>query len=240
MNKLKEARDLATLICGGDPSNKSIVHPIRWPGSWHRKAKPRLCEIETLKPDVEIDLDATLNTLLWVAPAQKPKANGYDHGSNDWGPLITSILDGSALHPSTLPLTMKLQRAGMHDGAVINLTRALMDQSAAKADDHLRWLARYNEIPRMVSSGREKIEAENVRDEPIPLFPPLPPAEIYPVAGLGPVLSAAALAIGRKVQVPLAIAAQSVLGAAALVAQAHADVLMPFGRPGRCPCTLSQ
>src|SRR6185295_11879932 len=56
------------------------------------------------------------------------------------------------------------------------------------------------------------------------------PAEPYPVQALGPILSRAAAAIARKVQVPDAIAAQAVLAAAALAAQAHADVLLPFGQ----------
>src|SRR5262249_53659401 len=43
--KLKLARKLATAIVGGDASNVSIVHPIRWPGSIHRKAEPKLCRI---------------------------------------------------------------------------------------------------------------------------------------------------------------------------------------------------
>jgi hypothetical protein len=37
-------------------------------------------------------------------------------------------------------------------------------------------------------------------------------------------------AIARKVQVPPATAAQSVLAVASLAAQAHADVLLPFGQ----------
>ena len=67
-------------------------------------------------------------------------------------------------------------------------------------------------------------------DGPIPLFPPLPPAERFPIEALGPVLSRAAQAIARKVQVPEAIAGQSVLAAAALAAQAHADVMLPYGQ----------
>jgi hypothetical protein len=72
--------------------------------------------------------------------------------------------------------------------------------------------------------------ASSVNDEPLPLFPPLSPAEPYPVEALGPVLSSAAAAIAQKVQVPPAMAAQSVLAAAALVAQGHADVLLPYGQ----------
>lgn len=65
---------------------------------------------------------------------------------------------------------------------------------------------------------------------PIPLFPPLPSAEPFPIGHLGPVLSRAAAAIARKVQVPDAIAAQSVLAVAGLVAQAHADIMLPYGQ----------
>lgn len=74
-------------------------------------------------------------------------------------------------------------------------------------------------------------QALAAREEPLPLFPPLPPAEPYPVDALGPVLSSAAAAIARKVQVPPAMAAQSVLAAAALAAQGHADVMLPYGQP---------
>lgn len=67
-------------------------------------------------------------------------------------------------------------------------------------------------------------------DSPIPLFPPMPPAERYPVEVLGPVLSRAAAAIAHKIQVPEAIAGQSVLSVAALAAQSHADVMLPYGQ----------
>jgi hypothetical protein len=60
LDKLKLARTLAMRLVGGDPSNAPINHPIRWPGSWHRKGEPRLCMIDTLIADIEIDLDAAL------------------------------------------------------------------------------------------------------------------------------------------------------------------------------------
>jgi hypothetical protein len=66
--------------------------------------------------------------------------------------------------------------------------------------------------------------------EPLPLFPPLSEPEPYPVDALGATLSRAAKAIASKAQVPTAMAAQSVLAAAALAACAHADVMMPYGQ----------
>ena len=61
--KLKLARRLATKLVGGDPSNVSLVHPIRWPGSVHRKGDPKLCRIVGLDPDAVIDLDTALEVL---------------------------------------------------------------------------------------------------------------------------------------------------------------------------------
>ena len=59
---LRELRELATNLVGGDGTNISIVHPIRWPGSWHRKSTPRLAEIVAFS-DNEIDLTEALERL---------------------------------------------------------------------------------------------------------------------------------------------------------------------------------
>lgn len=67
-------------------------------------------------------------------------------------------------------------------------------------------------------------------DQPLPLHPELPPAEEYPINDLGRVLAPAACAIADKVQVPASVAGQSVLAAAALAAQAFADVVLPHGQ----------
>ena len=57
--KLKRAREIACHLVGADPTTAPICHPLRWPGSWHRKAEPRPCEIiaEASNFDHEIDLD---------------------------------------------------------------------------------------------------------------------------------------------------------------------------------------
>ena len=68
-----------------------------------------------------------------------------------------------------------------------------------------------------------------------PLTRELPPAEPFPVAALGSVLGNAAQAIFDRVQVPMAIGAQSVLAAAALAVQGHADIELPIGRGSRRP-----
>jgi hypothetical protein len=66
---LKEARRLATLVAGADASNITAVHPIRWPGSWHRKGAPKLCLIVADNSECEIELGAALKALKAAAPA---------------------------------------------------------------------------------------------------------------------------------------------------------------------------
>jgi hypothetical protein len=66
-------------------------------------------------------------------------------------------------------------------------------------------------------------------ESPRPLMRELPPAEPFPVDALGAVLAPAARAIHDRVQAPMAICAQSVLGTAKLVTQAYANVELPIG-----------
>lgn len=73
-------------------------------------------------------------------------------------------------------------------------------------------------------------------EQPLPLFPPLALAAPYPVMHLGPTLRQAAEAIAAKVQAPIEMTAQSVLGTAALAAQAHFNVRLPYGQVR--PCSL--
>jgi hypothetical protein len=66
-------------------------------------------------------------------------------------------------------------------------------------------------------------------EPPLPLMRELPPAEPFPVEALGSILGPAARAIHARIQAPLAIGAQSVLAAATLAVQGHADVNLPIG-----------
>ena len=61
--RLKEVRRLAQRLVGADGSAVPLVHPMRWPGSWHRKGEPRLVRIVALNEDAEIDLGEALEQL---------------------------------------------------------------------------------------------------------------------------------------------------------------------------------
>ncbi len=87
-----------------------------------------------------------------------------------------------------------------------------------------------NESP-AAKSGAERIrEIDAVSLEPPrPLMRELPPADPFPIDALGDFLAKAARAIHDRVQAPLAICGQSVLAAATLAVQAHANVELPMG-----------
>ena len=64
-------------------------------------------------------------------------------------------------------------------------------------------------------------------EPPRPLIRELPPADPFPIDALGDLLGPAATAIHERVRCPIAICGQSVIAAATLAAQAHADVQLP-------------
>jgi hypothetical protein len=94
--KLKRARALANVIVDGDTTNDPINHPLRWPGSWHRKGDPRLCMIAEIN-DVEIDLDAALAALeKEVGPYDEEVHQSSDPQAEPW-----RLAEAMALIPAT-------------------------------------------------------------------------------------------------------------------------------------------
>jgi hypothetical protein len=77
--KLTEGRALAAELVSADKSATSIVHPLRWPGSWHRKTNsPRIARLKT-NPDSEIELGEALERLREACPPKTHVVgNGHD------------------------------------------------------------------------------------------------------------------------------------------------------------------
>lgn len=75
---LKRARAIATAIVGGDASAVPLPHPLRCPGSWHRKSEPRLCRCAELRPEIEVDLDDAVERLDQAAALALQHAVGKD------------------------------------------------------------------------------------------------------------------------------------------------------------------
>ncbi|MGO1073738.1 DUF3987 domain-containing protein [Lysobacter sp. CA199] len=83
-------------------------------------------------------------------------------------------------------------------------------------------------LPRALSTiqGDGVAAAREGWGEPEPLVREVPASASYPADALGPILGDAAHTLHRIVQAPLAICGQSLLAAASLAAQTHADVVI--------------
>jgi hypothetical protein len=78
-------------------------------------------------------------------------------------------------------------------------------------------------------SGFGTYAHKGLKEPPRPLIRELPPADPFPIDALGDLLGSAARAIHERVRCPVAICGQSVIAAATLAGQAHADVQLPTG-----------
>ena len=156
--KLKRVREICARLVGADPTSIPVSHPIRWPGSWHRKDKPRLTEIVACNPDVEIELADALAKLEPLAPTPPRTDNRAAQPGGEWDTLTGSILAGKNLHASIMRLAMKMLRGGTPEIMAVQMIRGMMDAAQVPHDD--RWRDRYADIPRAVSSAGRKLAAE--------------------------------------------------------------------------------
>jgi len=165
IDKLKRARQLATALVGGDPSNVPACHPIRWPGSWHRKAKPRLCEIvNTEHLDNELDLDIALETLEAVAPQSGRGGTQQDpqggQGTLDLDDAFGKIITGKEFHPVLVPLSASFAARGTPKVVTRGVLRALLNNTQTTDPERLkRRDVELNKLKNTVHSAYEKFAA---------------------------------------------------------------------------------
>jgi hypothetical protein len=161
--RLKRAREIATALVGGDCTNKPVVHPIRWPGSWHRKAQPKLCHLLSLQPEAEIDLQDALGILLDILPefsggSSTGRSAGDPGNDRDTAELVRRIISGEELHSCLRDLAWRYLKAGMAQPQVVLTLRGLMDGIGPAGRDQ-RWQHRRDQIPMLVRTASEKLTA---------------------------------------------------------------------------------
>jgi hypothetical protein len=81
--KLRRVNELLCEIAGGDRSAIPLSHPMRWPGSVHRKNPdaPRLARIVEHNPESEFHLDELLIELEGLAPTHRKSTQGKPNGA---------------------------------------------------------------------------------------------------------------------------------------------------------------
>ena len=174
LKKLKLARTLATRLVNGDRSNIPICHPIRWPGSWHRKQTPRLCEIVESRPDVEIDLDTTIEALKAFVSDEGSEDDKGDEDKEDnakqkgqrldWDDALGKILSGESYHPTLTPLASSFAAHDMSRPLAHKVLRALLINSKpTDAERERRCRVELGKLRETIKSGYEKFQREQQR-----------------------------------------------------------------------------
>lgn len=146
-----------------DPSGNNVVRYVRLPAgqnqkpresgawthvleAWHPGARYTLADAAGI---LGIDLDTLRQE---AQPGAAPKADG--HQAQLLGTLTENISRGEYLHDSLNAMAASMVASGMPGGAVVNVLRGLMSGSRAPRDE--RWQARYDDIPRAVSTAQAK------------------------------------------------------------------------------------
>ena len=149
----------------------------------------------------------------WTAAPRQPAVVWPDHdkAGADYADAVTAALHAQGctvelIDAKALGLPMK--------GDAVDWLEMHPDATAADV------LA----LPRLTPTAPGTTTAAAWVSAPEPLRRALPPALDYPLAALGPLLGNAATRIHGVVQAPAGLCGQSVLAAASLAVQAHADV----------------
>lgn len=149
-----------------DKSGNNAVRYVRLPIGQNQKPRdsgPFNHVVEYWNPSIRytledaagifgIDLDEIRHEQEHSAPSSSPVMLGEQ--DERLRILTSNIIRGEGLHDSLNMIAASMVASGAKGGAVVNLLRGLMDASLAPKDD--RWLARYNDIPRSVSTAQDK------------------------------------------------------------------------------------
>jgi hypothetical protein len=149
------------LLCDGQQlvafgKHPDTRKPYQWiggkPGEVRRDELPELTEADARQLLAAV-AQFLCDEFGYTQKRQRATVNP-DAGGEDWGPLVENVHAGDDLHDSLRDLAAKLVVSGMKPCAAVNLLRALMKRSTAPRD--ARWQARFNDIPRAVTSAQEK------------------------------------------------------------------------------------
>jgi hypothetical protein len=154
---------------GGDKSVHDLPRVMRLPGFWHQKAEPFRTRIlwraqpwegppEAIPP-WEVPARYTAEQVLAeFQPAtagsgpQKAAAAAEDH--EDLRELVRQILAAENFHDPLVRLAWRYLSDGMSSDKVVETLQGLMQAADGPHDE--RWQARYDDIPRAVSTAEEK------------------------------------------------------------------------------------
>ena len=209
--KLGDGLDVRSM--GGYFIAPPSIHPT---GKTYEWIDPN-CPIAELPAWVVVEL---------ATPAQFNGNGAQPHNGADDGADIPSGQRDDTL----FKLACKLRWAGLSFGEVLAKMHTVNGERCKPSLTDRHVVAKVEQAFKYQNQPDAEDLETHCDEEPRPLTQDIPEAEEFPIEALGPNLAPAAVAICGLVQAPPAIAGQSVLGGAALVAQPHADIELPHGQ----------
>lgn len=211
---------------GGDPSVCDLPRLMRIPGFLHRKHSPylsRILETSVTQPYSFQKFQAAFD---WDKPQSSPARQSNEDVSADPATLIKLREMGLVKH-------LENKEEGRW---LIRCPWANEHTNSEEAYYFYKPILQYKGIEgfKCFHAHCQERDIRTLRFflglppaigvEPLPLFREITAPPPFPVEALGPVMGKAAIEIHRTVQAPLAVIGQSLLGAASLLAQGHANV----------------
>ena len=226
------------------PDGEKVMRPMHWNGSAFVAGEPKAPAAGKLLyrlPDLLLEATGPV----WIVEGEKcadalhklglvaTTSGGKSSASGaDWTPLRGRQCVLWADHDEPGGKYMAEVAAKLH-AIGCTVERIDVDTLALPPKgDCVDWLAQHPDataadvlaLPRIAAAEPVMPGSSTFASAPEPLRRPLPPAPDYPLDALGPLLGDAARRIHCVVQAPAAICGQSLLAAASLAVQAHADV----------------
>ncbi len=99
-HRLRQARDMACTLVGADPTGKPVVHPLRWPGSWNLKGKPKMACIVAYDDARELHLLDAVDALATAIEAEGMQAAEMAPQSGDPTAPLFRLTGAMAMIPN--------------------------------------------------------------------------------------------------------------------------------------------
>ena len=161
VSSILSAMSISGLV-SADISGNNAVRYCRLPVGTNQKShqlEPFQHVLHTWKPEVQLSLsDACMVFGIDIDNITITKTGESYTGFQDekLSIAITNILNGAGLHDGINTIASSLIASGTNGGSVTNLLRAIADHSSRKTSKYDEWKARYDDIPRSVSTAESK------------------------------------------------------------------------------------
>lgn len=161
--RLKAVRGALAEVFNGDPSGVPLCHPMRWPGSWHTKGSPRLCEIIE-QSDSEVNLDQAYDALMMMAPQRVrgpvESRDGFKTAVALSGEELTRLLSKAPNGPGVTwdewnrtGMTVFDASHGSDEGLAAFHAWSSADSRYDEAETDARWYHWFNSPPKDLSAA---------------------------------------------------------------------------------------